>query len=217
MLSCPSSQCFQRLHSLWMTKSEGCEFLLSIPNRGDLNSHQATFKRGAKVQLMENPLPKQRLFFSIFLITGHSALFRIEKGRYPEKHRAINSFPLLLGLHIVDLGEYLNAIQKVHRFLFLPRRKRWAIDHCPLAAQPHTKYQRPISFTRKISAFFCCPRLGRRNLLAKRPHSRFPNDKNLITRRCAHSYSRPSVVWCGAGKKVKKVRKLLDSVYTSLT
>ena len=58
MLSCPSSQCFQRLHSFHMEKSEGCEILLSNPNRGDLNSHRATFKRDAKV----GPLSSRNYF-----------------------------------------------------------------------------------------------------------------------------------------------------------
>ena len=36
-----------------------------------------------------------------------------KKGGYPEKCRAISSFPLLLGGQIVDLGERLNGIQAV--------------------------------------------------------------------------------------------------------
>ena len=40
-----------------------------------------------------------------------------------------------------------------------------------------------------------------------------PNDNDLITRRKFYSYSRPSVVWCGAGQEVKTVREMLKELY----
>lgn len=43
--------------------------------------------------------------------------------------------------------------------------------------------------------------------------SKVPNDNKLITRRCAHGYSRQGVVWCGAAREVTKMRELLRDLY----